>query len=259
MSNFMTLEKGSLILIDYTANIKDTSKIFETTIEEDAKNSDLYDPTRKYGPRLVSVGEGWVLKGLDEALAEANSGDKLDVDVSPDKGFGERIPNKVRMVAQRKLGDKADEVKIGDEVEIDERTGIVRFVGSGRVQVDFNHRLAGRTLTYKVSIIKKLESDNDKVLSLMKRRLPLDDEKTKFILEGSNLTIQFPEETFLTEGLQVIKRAIASDIFKYVGSITNVKFVENYKATNSTESKAESEDDVRSNKEVGAMEVSRSE
>lgn len=259
MSNFMTLEKGSLILIDYTANIKDTKKIFETTIEEDAKNSDLYDPMRKYGPRLVSVGEGWVLKGLDEALAAANSGDKLDVDVSPDKGFGERIPNKVRMVAQRKLGDKADEVKIGDEVEIDERTGIVRFVGSGRVQVDFNHRLAGRTLTYKVSIIKKLESDNDKVLSLMKRRLPLDDEKMKFIIEGSDLTVQFPEETFLIEGLQVIKRGIASDIFKYVASITNVKFVETYKATNLTESRGESKNDVRSNKEVGAMEVSRSE
>jgi peptidylprolyl isomerase len=259
MSNFMTLEKGSLILIDYTANIKDTKKIFETTIEEDAKNSDLYDPTRKYGPRLVSVGEGWVLKGLDEALADANSGDKLDVDVYPDKGFGERIPNKVRMVAQRKLGDKADEVKIGDEVEIDERTGIVRFVGSGRVQVDFNHRLAGRTLTYKVSIIKKLESDNDKVLSLMKRRMPLDDEKIKFIIEGSDLTVQLPEETFLTEGLQVIKRGIASDIFKYVASITNVKFLETYKATNSTESKEVSGGDVRSNKEVGAMEVSRSE
>jgi peptidylprolyl isomerase len=110
-----------------------------------------------------------------------------------------------------------------------------------------------------VSIIKKLESDNDKVLSLMKRRLPLDDEKIKFILEGSNLTIQFPEETFLTEGLQVIKRGIASDIFKYVGSITNVKFVETYKATNSTESNEESEDDVHSSQEVGAMEVSRSE
>ncbi len=146
MSKVMTLEKGSLILIDYTANIKDTNKIFETTVEEEAKNSDLYDPTRKYGPKLVSVGEGWVLKGLDEALANANSGDKFDVEISPDKGFGERIPNKVRMIAQRKLGDKADEVTIGDEIKIDERPGIVRFVGSGRVQVDFNHRLAGLDL-----------------------------------------------------------------------------------------------------------------
>jgi peptidylprolyl isomerase len=259
MSNFMTLEKGSLILIDYTANIKDTNKIFETTIEDEAKNSDLYDPTRKYGPRLVSVGEGWVLKGLDEALAKANGGDKLDVEVSPDKGFGERIQNKVRMIAQRKLGDKADEVKIGDQVEIDERTGIVRFVGSGRVQVDFNHRLAGRTLTYKVNIIKKLESDNEKVLSLMKRRLPLDDEKVKFVIEGPDLTIEFPEESFLTEGLQVIKRGIASDIFKYVGTINSVKFIETYKAaTSAAEPNKESQQDV-SNKEVRPMEKSGSE
>jgi peptidylprolyl isomerase len=255
MSNFMPLEKGSLILIDYTANIKDTNKIFETTIEEEAKNSDLYDPARKYGPKLVSVGEGWVLKGLDEALAKANSGDKLDIEVSPDKGFGERIPNKVRMIAQRKLGDKADEVKIGDEVKIDERPGIVRFVGSGRVQVDFNHRLAGRTLTYKVNILKKLESDNEKVLSLIKRRLPIDEEKIKFIIETKNLTIDLPEEVFLTEGLQVIKRGIAGDIFKYV-DIPNVKFIENYKLADS-ESYKELEH-ARSKKEVSAMEMSRS-
>ncbi|MGC2570303.1 MAG: FKBP-type peptidyl-prolyl cis-trans isomerase [Candidatus Nitrosopolaris sp.] len=252
----MTLEKGSLILIDYTANIKDTNKIFETTIEEEAKNSDLYDPTRKYGPKLVSVGEGWVLKGLDEALAKANNGDKFQVEVSPDKGFGERIPNKVRMIAQRKLGDKADEVKIGDEVKIDERLGIVRFVGSGRVQVDFNHRLAGRTLTYKVNIIKKLENDNDKVLSLMKRRLALDDEKIQFIVEGRSLTIELPEEAFLVEGLQVIKRAIASDMFKHVG-LTNVKFIENYKMAD-PESNKELDIEHDAKHEVSAMEMSRS-
>ena len=64
----MTLEKGSLILVDYTAKVKDTKEIFETTNEEEAKKSDLYDPTRRYEPRLVSIGEGWVLKGLDELL-----------------------------------------------------------------------------------------------------------------------------------------------------------------------------------------------
>ena len=125
----MTLEKGSLILVDYTAKVKDTKEIFETTNEEEAKKSDLYDPTRKYEPRLVSIGEGWVLKGLDEALASANTGDKLSVEITPDKGFGERDPNKVKMVPQRKLGEKADEVKVGDVVEIYERTGIVRYIG----------------------------------------------------------------------------------------------------------------------------------
>ncbi len=106
-----------------------------------------------------------------------------------------------------------------------------------------------------MNILKKLESDNEKVLSLMKRRLPIDEEKIKFIIEGKNLTIELPEEVFLTEGLQVIKRGIAGDIFKYI-SITNVKFIENYKLADS-ESDKELEHD-RSKKEVSAMEMSRS-
>lgn len=229
IADFMTLEKGSLILVDYTAKVKDTKEIFETTNEEEAKKSDLYDPTRRYEPRLVSIGEGWVLKGLDEALANANAGDKLSVEITPDKGFGERDPNKVKMVPQRKLGEKADEVKVGDVVEIYERTGIVRYIGSGRVQIDFNHRFAGRTLTYDVNIIKKLESNNDKVMSLIKRRLSIDDEKIKIDLLESTLEIELPEETFMVEGLQIIKRAVANDIFKFVTALSSIKFIENHK------------------------------
>ena len=45
-------------------------------------------------------------------------GDKLSVEITPDKGFGERDPNRVKMVPQRKLGEKADEVKVGDVVKI---------------------------------------------------------------------------------------------------------------------------------------------
>jgi peptidylprolyl isomerase len=227
----MTLERGSLILVDYTAKVKDSNEVFETTREEEAKKSDLFDPTRKYEPRLISIGQGWVLKGLDEALEAANIGDKIDVEITPDKGFGERDPNKVRMVAQRKLGEKADEVRVGDVIEIDNRTGIVRYVGSGRVQVDFNHRFAGRTLTYDVDIVKKLESDDDKIRSLIKRRLPLDDEKIKTNLKGITLEIELPEETLLAEGLQIIKRAAANDVFKFVPTLKEIKFIESFKSS----------------------------
>lgn len=226
----MTLEKGSLILVDYTARVKDTNEVFETTREEEAKKTDHYDATRKYEPRLVSVGEAWVLKGLDEALAAANVGDKLNIEVTPDKGFGERDPNKVRMIPQRKLGEKADEVSVGDIVEFEDRTGIIRYVGSGRVQVDFNHRLAGKTLVYEADVTKRLDSDSDKVPALVKRRTGIEDSKLKFNLSGANLEIELPEETFLAEGLQIIKRAVANDIFKFIPAVKNLKFVENYSA-----------------------------
>lgn len=226
----MPFEKGSLVLVDYTAKVKDTNEVFETTREEEAKKTDLYDPTRKYEPRLVSVGEAWVLKGLDEVLAKANVGDKLNVEVTPDKGFGERDPNKVRMIPQRKLGDKADEVQVGDVVELDDRTGIVRYIGSGRLQIDFNHRFAGKTLVYDVNITKKLESDNEKISALIRRRIPVEEDKIKVGLAGENLEVQLPEETYMAEGLQIIKRAVANDIFKFAPVVKNLKFVESYSA-----------------------------
>ena len=231
-------------MLDYTAKVKDTNEVFETTREEEAKKTDLYDPTRKYEPRLVSVGEAWVLKGLDEALAKASVGDKMNIEVTPDKGFGERDPNKVRMIPQRKLGDKADEVRVGDVVELDDRTGIIRYIGSGRLQVDFNHRLAGKTLVYDVNIIKKLDTDNDKVTALIKRRIPIEDSKIKFNLSGANLEMELPEETYLAEGLQIIKRAVANDVFKFVPAVKNVKFVENYAAPQPAAAAAEKKEEA---------------
>lgn len=248
----MTLERGSLILVDYTAKVKDNNEIFETTREEEAKKSELFDPTHKYEPRLISIGEGWVLKGLDEALAAANIGDKINVEITPDKGFGERDPNKVRMVAQRKLGEKADEVRVGDVIEIDHRTGIVRYVGSGRVQIDFNHRFAGRTLTYDVDVVKKVESDDDKIRSLIKRRLPVDDEKIKINLKGFTLEIDLPEETLLAEGLQIIKRAVANDVFKFVPSLKDIKFIESFQSPTLAQHQQENDQNAKIERQVDA-------
>src|SRR6187200_3362128 len=235
----MTFDKGSLILLDYTARIKDNGEIFETTIEEDAKKSNLYDPTRKYEPRLISVGEGWVLKGLDEALSSTDVGQKLSIEISPDKGFGERDTNKVRMIPQRKLGEKANEVKVGDVVELDDRTGIIRYIGSGRVQIDYNHRLASRVLVYDVNVIKKIESNEDKIKYLLKRRLPIEDEKAKFEYNNDKVVIELSEDISLLDGLQIIKKAVSTDIFKFVDGLNKIIFEEVYlsqKAKDSSQS-----------------------
>src|SRR5215217_6726512 len=233
----MPLEKGSLILVDYTARIKDTNDVFDTTREEEAKKTSFYDPTHKYEPRIVSIGESWVLKGLDEALSNANVGDKLNIEVLPEKGFGKRDDTKIRMIPQRKLGDKADEVGVGDEIEIDNRRAIVRYVGSGRIQVDFNHRFAGKTLLYDANILKKLDSDIEKVSALVKRRMGVEESKLQVNLAVPNLEIVLPEDAYLAEGLQIVKRAVANDIFKFVPTIKNIKFIESYQAPPPAEQK----------------------
>jgi peptidylprolyl isomerase len=229
---FMTLEKGSLILLDYTAKIKDTNEIFETTRENDVKNSEDFDPSRKYEPRLLGVGEGWVLKGLDDALLDANMDEPLNIEIPPDKAFGERDPSKVRMIPLRKLGEKANEVGVGDVIELDERMGIVRFIGSGRVQVDFNHKYAGRTLIYDATIVKKIETDDEKIVSLIRRRLPIDSADIQFEKKDFELEISVPEKIFLLDGLQIIKRGIVGDISKFVPGFQSIVFIEKYPNSN---------------------------
>jgi len=68
-------------------------------------------------------------------------------------------------------------------------------------------------------------------MGLLKRRLPVDDSKLQFKLNGTDLDITMPEETFLAEGLQVIKRAIVNDIFKFISKLEKINFIEGYKNT----------------------------
>lgn len=233
----MTLEKGSLILLDYTAKIKDTNEIFETTRESDVKDSQNFDPSKKYEPRLLGVGEGWVLKGLDDALLNATINEHLNIEIPPEKAFGERDPSKVRMIPLRKLGEKANEIGVGDVVEIDERVGIVRFIGSGRVQVDFNHKYAGRTLVYDADIVKKIESDDEKISNLIRRRLPIEQSDVNYEKKDSVLEISIPEKIFLLDGLQIIKRGIVSDISKFVPQFKDIVFIERFSNANTTTTK----------------------
>lgn len=248
----MTFNKGSLILIDYTAKVKDSTEIFDTTIEEDAKKHSIHEQNVKYQPKLVSIGEVSypVLKGLDEALAKTTVGDKLTVEVTPDKGFGERDSGKVRMIPTRKLGEDAEKVSVGDTIEVDNKRGIIRFIGSGRVQIDYNHRYAGKTILYDVNVVKSLDSPNDKVDGILKNRLPLEDSKITFELKDKEVNITIPEEILRVDGLQIMKHFIQLDIFKFVPSLEKVNFIETHVNKQTQIKKTETKEQTPESKSV---------
>lgn len=248
----MTFNKGSLILVDYTAKVKDSGEVFDTTIEEEAKKHSIHESNVKYQPKLVSIGEVSypVLKGLDEALAKTSVGDKLTVEVTPDKGFGERDSGKVRMIPIRKLGEDAEKVSVGDTIEVDNKRGIIRFIGSGRVQIDYNHKYAGKTILYDVNVVKSLDSPTDKVDGIVQSRLPLENSKVSFEVKDKEVNVTIPEEILRADGLQIMKHFIQLDIFKFVPSLEKVNFIEthlNKQAQKKTETKEQKAPEVKSN------------
>jgi len=223
------MKNGDLILLDFTAKVKDTGDLIETTIEEEGKKIGEFDEDFVFKPRLVAVGASWVLKGLDEALEEAEVGNQVNIEISPEKGFGVRDTSKTRLIPLRKFRDKADQVTVGAEIEIDGRIGIVRFVGSGRAQIDFNHRYAGRTLEYNFTVVKKIEQNEEMINEIIERRIPNSIGKINVKVEQNIASIVIPDEYFLLEGLQIIKRAIANEIMKYVNDVNEVSYIEQFK------------------------------
>ncbi|MEM3153736.1 MAG: peptidylprolyl isomerase, partial [Candidatus Bathyarchaeia archaeon] len=162
----MALQKGDFILLDYMAKVKETGEVFDTTIEEIAKRERLYKEGEIYEPKLVVVGEGWVLKALDESLANMEIGKTETVEIPPEKAFGARDPEKVRRVPLRHLTAKGITPTLGMRLEYDGKMATVRAIGAGRVLLDFNPPLAGKTLVYEVTVKKKLETPEEKIAAL---------------------------------------------------------------------------------------------
>ena len=227
----MTLQKGDFILIDYVAKVKETNEVFDTTKEDVAKKERLHKEGQIHEPELVVVGESWVLKALDDALTTMEISKHCTVEISPEKGFGQRDPEKIKRVPIKALYAKEINPVVGARIEFQGKNATIRSVGAGRVLLDFNAPLAGRTLIYDLTVTKKLETAEQKISALIHRRVPVVEEsKFKLTINGLDLTIDLPEETFYVEGIQIAKRGIAMDIQKFLPELAETKFVETFKA-----------------------------
>lgn len=108
-------------------------------------------------PLTVALGTGAILKGLEAALIGMAAGERRSVVVRPEDAYGPRDETLVRDVDRARL-PKGCTPKPGDVLQLDLGDGATRPVtivraGRGRVVVDFNHPLCGRTITYAITVV----------------------------------------------------------------------------------------------------------
>jgi len=218
---------GDFLLVEMTGRAVETGEVFETTDEETAKSGGIHSEERTYGPRLVVVGEGWVLKGLDDRLPGLKVGEAAKVEIPPGEAFGERSAENVRIVPYRNLRSKGVNPVVGQQIELDGRSPTVRSVGAGRVQLDYNHPLAGRAIAYDVTATKRFEGDEEKIRALIGRRfIGIDVEKFGLKMLKKKVRIQIPDEIFFGENIQIAKRGVALDIQRFFPEIDEVEYTE---------------------------------
>ena len=218
----MAFAKGTLVLAEYDGKAKGSDDVVDTTRKARAGS----EPA----PQLIAVGEGWVLAALDEAIASMSAGEERTIEVPPERAYGARDPGKVRMIPLRKLGEDAEKVGVGDTIEIDGRKGAIRYIGSGRVQVDYNHQHAGKTIVYSVRVVRALEADADKTTAIIEKGMKDVGRGTTSTLSGETLEVMIPRAAFRASGLQPAKHMIQHDVFRFVPAVKRLRFVEEHLA-----------------------------
>lgn len=120
------------------------------------ENGDVVDSTFDKQPATFKVGDGNLLPGFESALFGFKAGDKRTVQVLPEQGFGQPNPQNVQIMPRSQFqGMELSDglLVIFNDAANAEQPGVVKAFDDSQVTIDFNHPLAGKTLSFEVEII----------------------------------------------------------------------------------------------------------
>ena len=183
------ISSGDFVKIEFTGKRKVNGAVFDTTDEAKAKEAGIYNNNSTYGPTLVVVNKGMIVKGLDEALVGMGVGEQKTIEIPPEKAFGLRNPALVRVVPLAEFRKRDINPYPGMVVDLDGAPAIVRSVNSGRVMVDLNHALAGETIIYDVKVTSKIDGTEERAKALLENNKL---NATKVAFNGGKLEVSFP-------------------------------------------------------------------
>lgn len=212
------MKKGDFLLIDYVGRVTETNEIFDLTEEAVAKEEHVHIEGQRYGPMPVVVGAGMIVKGVDSRLETMQLGKEETFTLDADHAFGKRDPKMIRIISKAQfLKQKIDPVP-GAYVNIDGMRAKVQAVSGGRVRVDFNDPLAGKRVTYKVTISKVVEDTTEKV-GLILKRYGLEPEVS---FDQTSKIATVTTESAIKEQIQKLLKNMVKE---WVSEVADIKFV----------------------------------
>jgi len=253
------MEKDSIIKLEYDAWIVETNELFDTTHEDTAKAEDIFNENVKYEPQPLIVGAQTVVKGLDDDLLKAELGKEYEVEIPPDNAYGKRDPKLVELHNKREIlrlpefrkGDT--DPAVGMQVTMKGKVGTITAITAGRVRVDFNNKLAGRTLKYKYKVTSAAESTDDKINAIIEIHYGSSE---NFVIEtkDNDAKIVIPDTCKYDQRWYLVKHRIVTDLQNFTGMET-VSFIEEYKKREEPKPDEKADDEGKTEKS-GSDEVS---
>lgn len=143
----MEVSKNKVVSIHYT--LKDNQ-------------GNVIDSSSEGNPLSYIHGNGSLIQGMEEGLEGKAEGDKFDLSIPPEKGYGEKHDNLVQKVPKSAFGDQ--DVKPGMQFSTqDGHTVTVSSVEPDGVTVDGNHPLAGMDLNFNIEVVDIREATKEEI------------------------------------------------------------------------------------------------
>src|SRR3990172_906282 len=224
-----TIAKGDIVWVEYdgwTVNPNGTLTLFDTTHEEVAKKEGKFEEKKIYQEVPVVVGHARLFAGLDEAILSSKVGESKEVTLPAEKGAGGRDPRLVELKTEREFLRQEINPEVGMEVSISGRRGTVTAVAAGRVRMDFNNPLAGKTLKYGFKVLRKASGSEERTRAILDMGYGLA-EQFKIDIKGDHADIRLPDICKTDEKWFVSKFRVIADL-RELTDLKIIRFLEEY-------------------------------
>lgn len=143
----MIISKDAVVSIHYTLRDND---------------GNIIDSSSGKDPLHYLHGRGNLIIGMEEGLEGKGNGEKLNLKIAPEKGYGEKNEKMIQKVPRSAFGDQ----KIETGMQFNTQNGqvvTVTEVGMNEITVDGNHPLAGVALNFEVEIMNIRAATEDEL------------------------------------------------------------------------------------------------
>lgn len=145
------VKAGDTVHLSYTGRLAN-GQIFDTSDEQTAVANGVFIEGRRYEPLAVQVGTGTIIQGLDRNLIGMVEGESKEITIAPEDAYGPKDPSLVSLLPQELFQRHNIEPAIGMVIQTNAGQGHITSITPESVEVDYNHPLAGETLTFSVKI-----------------------------------------------------------------------------------------------------------
>lgn len=144
--------KGDTVKVDYMTMLD--GKVIATSVKSFAKEAGIHEFFNSYEPLVLSIGEGKVVQGFEDALVGMRQGEEKTIAVEPHNGYGGYRGDLVRKYPRALFEHTGIKLETGMVLRINtskgKLRGIVSALDDNNVLLDLNHEFAGKILIFKI-------------------------------------------------------------------------------------------------------------